>query len=234
MTNGESPATVRATSDGRTAAGREAGRLSDRVRRTIHERILRGDLPPGALIQTSVLAAELDVSRMPVREALLGLQQERLVEVVPNVGFMVRSISLADVRDIFVMRRVLEAATSERAAARITDTDLETLASRHLRAREQSLTAGYDGAFDELCGLFHRDIAAAAESERLLTGVETLFTDAVRLQSIGLNPPSPPEIHDEHEAILAAIRDRDPARARAAMERHVDTLRDRAVAAAMD
>lgn len=225
---------VRGQTDGRTVAGRQSGRLSDRVRQHVHEQIVSGALKPGTVILTSTLAKELNVSRMPAREALLALQNEGVVEVIPNRGFIVRHISLADVSDVYVMRRLLEGASSERAATRITAAELDALNRSHGQLKAVADSSGYDRNFDELCHTFHRDIAAASRSARLLDAIDAIFGDVARLQSIGINPPSRKSIVAEHDDIVLALTARDVARARATMEQHVDTLRQVALAGVLD
>lgn len=221
----------RANPDGRSVQGRQAGRLSERVRRHVFEQIVSGKLKPGSIIQIGTLASELDVSRTPAREALLTLQQANLVEVVPNQGFLVRSLSVADVRDIYLMRGLLEGATAERAAERLSDEAIARLTAVNDRARDIAAGGKYDMTFDERCFEFHRQIAEAADSARLLAGVEAIFSDHMRLQSIGMGPPDPPMIVEEHQQILDAFADRDPGRAKQEMEAHIRTMHKWAVAA---
>lgn len=220
--------------DGRSVEGRKAGRLSDRVRHHVYDQIMTGALPPGSMIQIASLAAELGVSRTPAREALLSLQESNLIQVIPNQGFLVRAISLSDVSDIYMMRRLLEGTTAERAATRLSDEGRAQLVGRHESTRVAAAGNRYDTRFDELCYDFHRQISLASESPRLVRAVDMVFDDAGRLQSIGANPPNPHVIVKEHQEILDALAAGDPARARGCMEEHIDTLRSTALAAVFD
>jgi DNA-binding GntR family transcriptional regulator len=223
-----------ADTDGRRLQGRKSGGLSEKVRSHLYDQIIAGAFKPGDIIQINAIAQELGVSRTPVREALLSLQQSRIVSVVPNQGFLVRGLTLTDVRDIYLMRRILECASSERAAAVGSAAALAALGDAHERSRQLAQTHRYDAEFDRSCHEFHREIAVAASSDRLLTAVDVVFGDQIRLQSIGVNPPDPTEVVDEHEAIYRAIIEKDPKRARDAMDRHIDTLFRIAVAKLRD
>jgi DNA-binding GntR family transcriptional regulator len=82
--------------------------LRDDVHALLRERIVRGDLPPGNRLQDVLLAAELGVSRTPVREALLRLEREGLVESDPNRGFFVAQLSRKEVLETYPMVWALE------------------------------------------------------------------------------------------------------------------------------
>ena len=208
--------------DGRsTRRARESG-LSELVRQRILDAILRGELRPGQLIQTGQLAQRYEVSRTPVREALAALERDGLVTVLPYRGYLVRGITVDEARDIYVMRTVIEGAAAERAATRLTDEELDALSALHPPQQPQGQS--YSIEFDEHFNEFHRRIAAAAGSPRLAKALDALFHDVRRLQSLSVNAPSPEQIQQEHVEIHAALRSRDPARARAAMDRHIRSL----------
>src|SRR5215471_14140667 len=82
--------------------------LRDDVHALLRERIVKGDIPPGNRLQDVQLAAELGVSRTPVREALLRLESEGLVESDPNRGFFVAPLSRKEVSEIYPMVWALE------------------------------------------------------------------------------------------------------------------------------
>ncbi|WP_327086650.1 GntR family transcriptional regulator [Nonomuraea sp. NBC_01738] len=94
---------------------------------TLKERIIEGELHPGQRLIERDLAAELDVSRVPVREALGRLQAERLVVVVPRQGVLVSPFTPQDVEDFFDVRESLEVLAARLAAERVTDAGLAVL-----------------------------------------------------------------------------------------------------------
>src|SRR6516162_7205711 len=93
----------------------------------IREAILDGRLPPGQRLKEEELARELGISRTPVREALLILQAEGLVDAAPNRGAVVRSHAAADLEDLYQLRALLEGHATRRAAANITQAAVEGL-----------------------------------------------------------------------------------------------------------
>src|ERR1700682_3154662 len=93
----------------------------------IREAILEGRLEPGARLKEEELARELGISRTPVREALLMLQAEGLIETVPNRGAVVRTHDADDLIDLYQLRALLEGYAARQAAARVSDEELDLL-----------------------------------------------------------------------------------------------------------
>src|SRR4029077_11389899 len=93
----------------------------------IREAILDGRLPPGHRLKEEELARELGISRTPVREALLVLQTEGLIDAAPNRGAVVRSHDSDDLEDLYQLRALLEGYVARRAAAHITQAAVEGL-----------------------------------------------------------------------------------------------------------
>jgi DNA-binding GntR family transcriptional regulator len=93
----------------------------------IREAIIDGTLEPGQRLKEEELARELGISRTPIREALLMLQAEGLVDAIPNRGAMVRVHTSVDLEDLYQLRALLEGYAARRAATRITDEEIEVL-----------------------------------------------------------------------------------------------------------
>src|SRR6187431_2890956 len=98
-----------------------------RVRDLLEEAILEGDLKPGERLRAEALAQRYGTSRTPVREALLQLEAQGLVEVEPNRGAVVRPFDRADLLDLYEVRALLEPAAAARAARRIGPDDIGRL-----------------------------------------------------------------------------------------------------------
>src|ERR1700712_614092 len=84
--------------------------LRDNVYEALRQAILSCDLRPGQELREHDLATRFSVSRSPVRDALLRLEGERLITVLPRQGYLVNAISIADARDIFGLRLLIEPA----------------------------------------------------------------------------------------------------------------------------
>jgi DNA-binding GntR family transcriptional regulator len=208
--------------DGRSTRQERATGLKEIVTQRLLDAIVRGELRPGELIKTADLAQRYSVSRTPVREALASLEREGLVTVLPHRGYLVRSLTLQEARDVYLMRTVIEGAAAERAATRLTDEELDALgALKPPRELESKL---YSLDFDEHFNEFHRRIAQAAGSPRLARTLDGLLHDVQRLQSLSENLPSPEQIQKEHVEIHDALRSRDPVAARTTMEAHIRSV----------
>src|SRR6476646_5070508 len=98
-----------------------------RVREQLQDAILEGVLKPGERLRAEALAQRFGTSRTPVREALLQLEAQGLVEVEPNRGAVVKAFDAADLLDLYELRALLEPQAAARAATRIGDADIARL-----------------------------------------------------------------------------------------------------------
>jgi DNA-binding GntR family transcriptional regulator len=209
--------------DGRTSRKTRDVTLAEDIRRRILADITSGTFGPSGVLNTLQLAQRYGVSRTPVREALVILERAGVITVLPYRGHVVRSLSLADARDIYFMREVIETAAAEQAAHLISDSDVAALAAL---SEELAAIGATVRAFDERCYDFHRAIAAAAASPRLSAALEHVFSDNQRLNLVSAGLGSQPVIIAEHDAIVSALRARDADRAREAMRAHLRSLFD--------
>src|SRR3954452_7894490 len=104
-----------------------AATSTGRVREQLQDAILEGALKPGERLRAEALAQRDGTSRTPVREALLQLEAQGLVEVEPNRGAVVRAFDRADLLDLYEVRALLEPAAAARAARRIAPHDIARL-----------------------------------------------------------------------------------------------------------
>ena len=137
----------------------------DRVEQRVREGLLRGDYGPGTWLRQDDLAAELGVSKIPVREALQRLAAASLVTFEPNRGAMIRPLTAADAEETFALRLAIEPELLRRAVGRHTIVDLAT-AELALRDRSRTLT--------EANWLFHRALYGPAGWPRASATIETL------------------------------------------------------------
>lgn len=124
----------------------EVRTLSDRLVDVVRDIILSGDFPPEEPIRQDALAAELNVSKIPLREALARLEQDGLVVSYPNRGFFVRPMSAQEAEEIFALRLKLEPETVARASLMAIEADhqhaAQALAQFDLDAAAQKPTVG--------------------------------------------------------------------------------------------
>ncbi|MCI0583053.1 MAG: GntR family transcriptional regulator [Chloroflexi bacterium] len=171
----------------------------ERVEQFVRRGLLRGDYAPGDWLRQDDLAAELGISKIPVREALQRLAAASLVTFEPNRGAMVRPLDAADAEEIFALRRVVEPDLLQRAMGRHTIVDLAT-AELALTTDSHTLT--------ETNWLFHRALYVPAGWPRALAMVETLHAAVAPYvllysEGIGGGGRSAAEHHDLLEACRA-------------------------------
>jgi DNA-binding GntR family transcriptional regulator len=192
----------------------------------IRDAILYGRLAPGERLKEEQLARELGISRTPVREALLLLQAEGLIESVPNRGAVVRAYSPDELGDMYDLRALLESYAARRAATRASRQALTELARSCTRFRAARLAHDIRAQTKENL-FFHFGIAEAAGTPKLVDLIRGAIQ--VPLVSSAFNWYSRRQSQrseDFHRRILAALRSRDPERAELLMKEHVYEGRD--------
>ncbi|MEE4024966.1 GntR family transcriptional regulator [Gordonia sp. PKS22-38] len=206
--------------------------LRDHAYDALRAQIVGLDLPPGTRLVERDLAVELEVSRIPLREAIQRLQQDGLVVVVPRQGAIVAPFTADDVRDLFDVRESLEVLAARLAAERADAAGLEALADQLEIARDA--TARDDKpAIAAANARFHTiivDLAANPLLENILRPLEA------RTQWLfHLTKSRDPGVQcREHEELLAAIADHDPDRAAESAFHHVHSGRATSLAMAAE
>jgi DNA-binding GntR family transcriptional regulator len=196
----------------------------------IREAIVTGRLEPGQRLKEDDLARELRISRTPVREALLVLQTEGLVEATPNHVALVRSFTPAELVDMYELRALLEGYAVRRAGARITPEHLARLQESckrfaKLRQRNDTVELVKENLF------FHDTIREAAGSERLTRMVGGLVALPLVYRSYVWRSPEQFQIAEhQHNQIVAALESRDGDRAELIMKEHIFEARDMLIA----
>lgn len=196
------------------------GRL---LRETVYEQ-LRADmisckLAPGAELREAELAARFDMSKSPVRDALMRLESEGLVITLPRQGYRVAPVSLTDVLDMFHLRAALERACMERIVLQASDEQLRELdAFRHFDA------AAWDGGFIDFNRAFHRRIAELGGNARMrdqLLDLIDLLERAVQVSVASMKQGDPQVLVNEHVDIIDALQARAVKKAQRLAEQHI-------------
>lgn len=191
------------------------------------ELLVSGRLLPGTRLTEERLAAELGVSRTPIREALRRLAQDGLVELLPRRGINLRRLSRAEVRELYQIRGVLEGLATFLATNRLTQEDIDYLKAG-AEQEAQDLAAG-KAEFWDLDVELHGMLIERCGNGRLQKMLESLHNISrySRSQYVGTRDPANPS-HGEHLAILDAIEQRDPALAEKKMRDHLLAAGERA------
>ncbi|WP_221322610.1 GntR family transcriptional regulator [Actinoplanes sp. L3-i22] len=194
------------------------------ARDALREAILTGAYLPGERLVEAQLIERLGASRFTVRLALQDMAAEGLVEIQRNRGAVVRKISLAETIEITQVRMVLEGLVAAHAAERVTAeqaAELDEIALLMRRAVETGEHRRYSDLNQRLHALV-RTIAAHGTADRL---IDTLKAQQARHQiMLALVPGRPQQSLPQHEAIVAAIRARDPKAAELAMRAHIASV----------
>ena len=190
------------TSDG---AGQSQAAILDELRRTL----LDGEVPPGTPIPVDEVASVFGVSRIPVRESLKTLIGEGLVEHRPNLGYTVARLTSQELREMYLVREMLETAalTAAVAAAGAAD-DTEAQAAHEALERA---TGSHDvRGYHRESRRFHWALVRPCGMRRLLGMLESAWNVTEPLQTMTLvGDAERASLHADHEQLLAAFLARD-------------------------
>jgi len=206
------------------SAFRRPATLSAEVYRVVRNRILSGEIAPGARIFEKDVAAELGVSRTPVREAVHRLVQEGLLGLEANRGAFVRVMSPQEAFDTYELREDLEGRAARLAAQRASRAQIRRLEEKldlmhEVRDREyaEQINADMD---------FHHYIAEISGNAPLLRVIESLNVQVTNLKVYTRDLNNTPSTAQQHRALYEAIAAGDPELAQAAAREHIRTFRD--------
>ncbi|HEY43703.1 MAG TPA: GntR family transcriptional regulator [Anaerolineae bacterium] len=203
--------------------------LTDWAYETIKELILTLKVAPGTQLQIEMLADQMGVSRTPVREALLRLEQDGLTQVVPRVGVFVTDISKRDLEELYELRELLESRATEEAAQRLTDDDLDHI-DRLLEESKVAVKKGNVEKFLETEIAFHHILTEGARNRRLISIMDGLRDLSYRWRIISLKSQENVRLTlIEHQGIAQALRQRDGPKAGKLMGDHIRSARERMI-----
>lgn len=205
--------------------------LRQQVYEKIKHDIITCKLSPGQPLSENQFLDQFQVSKTPIREALTSLVQEGLVEYVPNRGFMVTTISVADIQEIFDARIFFENELFRLAIKNISDAEIDQL-EKQSRMEGDTKSVEHAETFLETNQKFHIALAAAGRNSRLLRYYENLMNEAQRLfyMDISLHSKEFRWGHG-HEGIIESLRNRDEATGVTAIRDTLESARKRILGA---
>lgn len=197
----------------------------DEAYEALRVKIVTNRIAPGDILNEKELMAEYAIGRSPLREVLFRLQEESMLKPLPRLGYMVTTLVISEVRDLVELRRELEGFAGFLAAQRITPhqlADLKAIMAEAEKAPQKkqsisNITEYYDTRIHEI-------LYDAAGNQKLTKVLQDLHITMLRIWfHVGLNV-----IGFDYQApnlyvLLEALELRDPDKARAAMEAHVDS-----------
>lgn len=187
----------------------------------IKRRILDNEMPAGTQVLESELADLLGMSRTPVREAMIRLADDGLVEVRPRHGMRVLPVSADDMREIYQVLTALEASAASALAERGLAPDEIQLLRTALEEMDAALARDDLAAWARADQAFHWHLVDLCGNARLRSAVAACLDQSHRVRMLTLRlRPKPLASNTDHRALVEAIEARDPERARAIHHRH--------------
>jgi len=203
------------------------GNLRQQVYEQIKQDIISYKMSPGQPIHESEFVKRFQVSKTPIREALTSLQQDHLVEYIPNRGFSVANISFKDILEIYEARIFFECALIKLAVKHITDDEVEKLESYAAIQYDWNIPTSINTYLQANLD-FHIDIARAAHNNRLFWFYRTLFNEAQRLIYMDFTSTNVLPIWSvSHKRFTDALRARDEAAGVLAIEETLENAKKR-------
>ena len=192
-----------------------------RVYANLRDASVRAELAPGRQLSENELADRFGVSRTPIREALGRLRDDRLVQVVPQLGTFVARISIQAISDAQFIREALECAAIRPAAEQAGEEDVAAL-EENLRSQERVRDSGDLDAWYLLDDAYHRYLCDLSGHQAVWPVSERAKSHLNRLRRLSLSLPDYlPEMVVEHREIATAVGDRDPDGAERALRHHL-------------
>jgi DNA-binding GntR family transcriptional regulator len=196
--------------------------IQDRIRRAVEEDILSGKRPPGSMIDEKALAQSFDVSRTPVREALLMLAARGLVQIAPRAGIYVRKASVAELVATLEALAELEAVLARLAARRATPEQCKDLKQKQARAAARAAASDRKG-YEAANAVLHEAIYRCSGNLVLVDQVRSVRRTLAAYRQRGFDKPGRLATSSrEHARIVEAICAGDDAAAAEAMRLHIN------------
>lgn len=191
---------------------------------TLREEIINLYLEPGTSISEKELSDKYNVSRTPVREALVRLAQEGLVQIYPQRGTIVSLIDLSAVEDGRFLREHLERAVVKEACKEFSQENILAL-EMNLKLQQMYIENHDDKKMFEADEEFHKTIFEGSNKKRIWNSINDGSTEFQRIRMLRLAADSSWEdILEQHKEIFDAIKNKDPQKAEEYMEEHLNMV----------
>lgn len=204
---------------------------------TIIKKIICLEYQPSQHLEENLLVEELGIGRTPIREALVRLQSEKMVESHPNKGVIVRPITLQNTKAMFESMHIFEFGVVDIAVKKDCSPFIQRLKQANNTVKKAILSnkvfhlveANHD---------FHINFARCSQNEFLIRGVADVRKEAKRLSYLSYNnaidPDRPLESHynavvKEHEKMINALADKDAEQLKRLLLEHIETFRQRII-----
>lgn len=201
--------------------------LTEWAYNSIKQLILNNTLTADSQINIDEMAAQLNISRTPVREALMQLQNKGLVKIIPHVGCFVCSITREEFCEVFELRALIESYAARRAAETMTEEQLK-LWVEHVNKSENAVRQGDMREFNVLETIIHDSLIVNLHNRRMLDVMDMVADNIYRERMIAMGSMDNVERSlEEHRLVVEAIVNHQPDEAAKLMEQHVRNVQQR-------
>lgn len=203
--------------------------LADRAYESIKNAIITCDLPIGEQLAQSKLADKYQIGLTPIREALHRLAQEGFVQSIPRLGYIVTPVTVVDLKEMFELREILEAAAVRLAATRASAEQLDHLADMANFTYVYHDRASYS-LFLNQNAQYHAAVAEVAGNRRLADAIGRVLGELTRVFHMGLDVrDSAEEMKAEHLELSDALCARSPDRAEEIVRQQITRSQQRII-----
>lgn len=211
--------------------------LAVKAYETLVKKIICLEYQPGQHLEENQLVEDLGIGRTPIREALVRLHGEKMVESHPKKGVIVRPITLQNTKAMFESMKLIELGIVDIAVDKDCSVFLDKMEAANRWAQKAIMA---NDVFDlvEANHAFHMDFARCSQNEFLIRAVKDIRSEARRLSYLSydniIDPKRPLETHyqsvfHEHGQIITSLANKDAGRAKQLISEHILTFRERII-----
>jgi DNA-binding GntR family transcriptional regulator len=198
--------------------------IVDSVFLELKKRIISGNYEAGFQLRQDQLATEMGVSRIPIREALLRLEAEGLIEIIPHKGGIVRGLSLEEATELFNLRVIIECNLLKKSLPKMTLKDFDEAEKALLKFDKMALNIENIDKWTRLNWDYHYQFYKAADQPYSIKLLQTLHSNTDRyIRQQLLTKGAPRKAHEEHDELLVLCRNGDAKGALKILEQHISS-----------
>ena len=199
---------------------RKRTRLADDVYEQLLSAILSGEIVPGERLIQETIASQIDVSRTPVREAILRLEREGVLEATGRGGFQIREISEKEIQDLYLAREAVEGFAAKLLAGALSQEQAQTIETA-VRS-EMNLKSPHKEEHFHANRNIHRTVVAQTGNGILLDMFDSIWNRGISIRSFAAYPiPDSRDNRQQHLLLLDQIKTGNPDEAETAMVAHI-------------
>jgi DNA-binding GntR family transcriptional regulator len=203
------------------------GGLRYKAKEIIKNKIISFEIKPGEALREGVIARELRMGRTPVREALLMLEQEGLLECIPNVGYLVHKLTRKEADDYYALREALEEFAAPLIIERITAAEIRKL--KKIQTKSETYALEHNMQRVALCNTEFHELLYATTRSDAFSGLISHLIDRIRwlLAMAVASQSGPTEALEDHRRIIEAIENKDTLALKSEIRLHLKHARER-------